>query len=107
MFRWLFLLLIFAISLHALSDIQTLKRADGLMKSKTNSDHFRAYNDYKNIYLRAIMSDDKKLKVSSLQGIVKSGNKLHIDISQYSKELSQIKEKKIIPSSKVKTNNKS
>jgi len=36
------------------------------------------------------MAEDEKLKVSALKGIVKSGKKLHIDVSQYSRELSEI-----------------
>ncbi|MBU1659240.1 N-acetylmuramoyl-L-alanine amidase [bacterium] len=88
MIRWWTLVFIFSISLHALSDSEVLKRADGFMQTGTKSDQFRAYNDYKNLYLRAIMSNDDKLRFHSLQGIVSSGRKLHIDVSQYSKELS-------------------
>ncbi len=108
MLRWWLLLLIFAISLHALSDAKVLKRADTLMQSNTKSEHFRAYNDYKNIYLRAIMADNKKLKIQALKGIVKSGNKLHIDVSKYSRELATIKSKTsyIAPKSKTIADNK-
>jgi N-acetylmuramoyl-L-alanine amidase len=108
MFRSLLLLLVFVISLSALSDNEILKRADGFMKSGIKSNHFRAYNDYKNLYLRSIMSDNKKLKLNALKGIVKSGNKLHIDISQYSQELSKLKIKsnstKKLPYTKSKIN---
>ncbi len=91
MLRCIIILLIFTLSLQAVSDSEILKRANSLMKTQNRSNQFRAYNDYKNLYLRAIMSEDEKLKYSSLQGIVKSGNKLHIDISQYSEELSSLK----------------
>jgi N-acetylmuramoyl-L-alanine amidase len=37
------------------------------------------------------MNDNEKVRVSALQGIVKSGKKLHIDISQYSDELASLK----------------
>ncbi|MCF6309660.1 MAG: N-acetylmuramoyl-L-alanine amidase [Sulfurimonas sp.] len=94
MIRSIFLLFIFALSLHALSDSKILKRADNLMKSGTQSNQFRAYNDYKNLYLRAIVDNDNRLKKNALEGIVKSGNKLHIDISKYSKELKKISLKK-------------
>ena len=93
MVRLLSLLFILVISVYAQSDSELLKRADGFMKSSSKSNHFRAYNDYKNLYLRAIMAENSKLRVSALKGIVKSGNKLHIDISQYSAELSKIKPK--------------
>ena len=55
------LLLLIAVSLHALSDTAILKRADSLLKSKSQSDQFRAYNEYKNLYLRAMMNDDESL----------------------------------------------
>ncbi|NCO01037.1 MAG: N-acetylmuramoyl-L-alanine amidase [Epsilonproteobacteria bacterium] len=91
MIRLLLSLFLVALSVHALSDSEILKRADAFMQTNSKSDQFRAYNDYKNLYLRAIMSDDTNLRVSSLQGIVKSGNKLHIDVSQYSDELLNMK----------------
>lgn len=91
MFRTLLVLLAFTVSILALSDSETLKRADGFMKTSNKSNQFRAYNDYKNLYLRALMNEDNKLKMSALQGIVSSGRKLHIDVSQYSQELMKSK----------------
>ena len=83
-----FLLFLFlVVSLSALENKDILERANAFMKSSTKSNHFRAYNDYKNLYLRAIMQDDIKLRVSSLRGIVKSGTKLSIDIDEYKLEL--------------------
>jgi len=103
MLRWWLLVLIFAINLHALSDVQVLKRADLFMKNGTKSEYFRAYNDYKNIYIKSIMSDNKKLKIQALKGIVKSGNKLHIDVSKYSRELRSLKVKSSYIPPKSKT----
>lgn len=91
MFRLILLVLIFALSLHALSDAEIIKRANTFMKSSNKSKHFRAYNDYKNLYLRSIMSDNDKLRATALKGIISSGNKLHIDISVYSTELRELK----------------
>ncbi len=107
MIRSLFLLLAFVVSLSALSDREILKRADGFMKTSNKSDQFRAYNDYKNLYLRALMDEDDKLRLNALNGIVTSGRKLHIDVSQYSKELSKIKPKTSHKTSKSKSNPKS
>ena len=112
MIRLIFLLFIFVLSLHALSDSEILKRADNLMKTGTQSNEFRAYNDYKNLYLRAIMNDNNNLKKNALKGIVKSGNKLHIDISKYSKELKKIPSKQTyskpsVTLKKLKPNKKS
>ncbi len=102
MFRLLILFFIFVISLHALSDSEVLKRANNFMKTNTKSNQFRAYNDYKNLYLRSMMSEDEKLQISALKGIVKSGTKLHIDVSQYSKELAELKPKSVYKAKKQK-----
>ncbi len=109
MFRQLILLLLLVLSLHAASDSSILNRANKLVNSKSQSDQFRAYNDYKNLYLRAMMNDDYKLKKSALKGIVKSGTKLHIDVKSYKAELNKpvykkkkIKKKKSKPKKVVK-----
>jgi len=89
MFRLFVTLLVFTLSLHAIGDKELLSRAHSFLKSKSKTNQFRAYNDYKNLYLRALMSEDKTLRVSSLKGIVRSGVKLHIDVTQYSTELNK------------------
>ena len=93
MLRSLVVFLLFTLSLSALSNSEILKRANSFVNSSSKSNQFRAYNDYKNLYLRALMNEDKKLKLKALVGIVKSGDKLHIDISQYSDELTSLKPK--------------
>jgi len=107
MLRSLFLLLAFVISLSALSDNEILKRANGFMKTSNKSDQFRAYNDYKNLYLRALMNDNEKLRSNALSGIVASGRKLHIDVSQYSRELIKSKPKTSYRAPTPKANPKS
>ncbi|MDB2562597.1 N-acetylmuramoyl-L-alanine amidase [Sulfurimonas sp.] len=97
MLRQLFLFLLLVVSLSALSNDDILKRANGFINSSSKSNHFRAYNDYKNLYLRSIMLDDARLRVKSLKGIVKSGKKLHIDVSEYSSELSSLNTEKLKP----------
>ncbi|MCW8838267.1 MAG: N-acetylmuramoyl-L-alanine amidase [Thiovulaceae bacterium] len=94
MIRNLVVLLFFVFSLYAQSDFKVLKRADAYMKTGSKSDQFRAYNDYKNIYLRSLMNSDDKLRKSSLEGIVKSGKKLHIDVKNYEDELETMASKK-------------
>jgi N-acetylmuramoyl-L-alanine amidase len=93
MLRYFFLLLIFVVSLSALSDRETLNRADKLLNSSSKSEKFRAYSDYKNLYLRSIMNDDRTLKIKSLKGIVKSAKTLNIDASQYVRELKKLEKK--------------
>jgi len=70
-----------------LSDQAILKRAANFEKSSAKSEQFRAYNDYKNLYLQALMNDKSLLRLKALKGIVRTGKKLHIDVSRYKKEL--------------------
>lgn len=72
-------------------DAETLTRAAKLLKSEDKTDTFRAYNDYKNLYLRAVMNSDDKLRYEALSGIVKSGSRLHIDVEKYRQELDRLK----------------
>ncbi|MEA1917729.1 MAG: N-acetylmuramoyl-L-alanine amidase [Campylobacterota bacterium] len=82
-----FALFLFTCSLSAKPTDETMSRADLMLKSKNKTEIFRAYNEYKNIYLRAIMNSDTKLKKRSLNGIIDAGEKLHIDVKRYKKEL--------------------
>jgi N-acetylmuramoyl-L-alanine amidase len=73
------------------ADNDTLKRAADLLKSKEKTQVFRAYNDYKNLYLQSILKNDDTLRYKALGGVVKSGNFLRIDVSEYEKELAALK----------------
>jgi len=110
MLRFLLVTFFLLVSLYAQSDSELLKRADSFLKSSSKTDQFRAYNDYKNLYLRALMDENDKLRLSALNGIVKSGRKLHIDVSQYADEQSKMTPKtsyKAPVSHANKTTNKS
>ncbi len=85
--RLIWLLLLQTFLLFAATDQEVLDRAATLTKSASKSEVFRAYNDYKNLYLRAVMNQDDTLKKQTLQGIVITGKKLRIDIEKYKKEL--------------------
>jgi len=91
MLRSFALLLLLLVSLYGQSERELLKRANKLVNSSSKSEQFRAYNDYKNLYLRALMNENKTMRIKALEGIVKSGKKLHIDVSDYAKELSSYK----------------
>jgi len=93
--RYFILFLLFTFTLlFASADYDTLKKANILVKSSSKSDQFRAYNEYKHLYLRSMVNEDEYLRVKALEGIVKSGTKLHIDVTHYSKELSRVKIRK-------------
>jgi len=85
--------LIIAFSEAAVNYNDTLKRADKLLKSSNKTEIFRAYNDYKNLYLHAVINKDDHLLYRSLAGIVKSGKTLHIDVTKYSREFSGMKQR--------------
>lgn len=88
MFKLFLLSFLFFISLEAsATSSELLKRANSYMKSSSTSDTFRAYDDYKSLYLRSMVENDNSLKFEALKGIVKSGERLSIDVSKYSKEL--------------------
>ena len=87
----IFWLLIIHVLLFAADSATLLERADTLAKSPSKTEIFRAYNDYKNVYLRAVMDGDESSKRRALKGIVITGKKLHIDVSKYKNELVQLK----------------
>lgn len=93
MLRWLLISLFLVTSLVANTN-EALKKADLLSKKEEKTSQFRAYNEYKSIYLKALISEKNSLKISALKGIIKTGNNLHIDVSKYSKELKKLKKQK-------------
>jgi N-acetylmuramoyl-L-alanine amidase len=102
MIRSFFLLLLLVVSLVAQSNQQLLKRADKFSHSSSKTDQFRAYNDYKNLYLRALLDEDETVRLKALKGIVKSGRKLHIDISKYATELEAYSRNKRVTRQQIK-----
>jgi len=99
MIRFALLFTLFTLLLFGASkDYAILKESSHLSSSKNKSEIFRAYNNYKNLYLRSMMNEDSYLRMKSLEGIIKTGTKLHIDIDHYLKELSKIKKQKRITS---------
>jgi len=94
-----FVLAVLFLCLSVLADVNTqaLKRADLNAKSSVKSEIIRAYNDYRNIYIRALMKEDDKLCKTCLQGMIKTGKKLHIDVVEYEIKLKQLQTKKRKP----------
>jgi len=90
MIKLFFLLLSFFIASGLFANSEILKRAQKQMQSGSTSDIFRAYNDYKSLYLHSVVEDDYELKSECLDGIVKSGNKLSIDVTKYEAELKSL-----------------
>ena len=83
------LLVLFSLSLFAFSDSDVLRHAVALEKSSTSSGQSRAYDDYKKLYIKALMHNNNWLRFQSLKGIIRTGRRLHIDVSNYKKELTK------------------
>lgn len=79
-------LFFFTLNLYA-SSHAGLNRADKWLGQKNTKSILKAYHEYKNIRINAIMQDDNTLKINALKGIVKSGRLLHINVEKYRNEL--------------------
>ena len=79
-------LLLLTLSASAMS----LHEADRALGSANKSEIFRAYDTYKSTYMRAMMEGDTALQRRCLEGIVKSGKTLHIDVAAYEAKLHRL-----------------
>lgn len=80
----LFFLFSFAYSYDAK---RVLTQADQWLKTKQTAKVLKAYHSYKNVRINAIMSSNKRTQATALQGVLKAGKLLHIDVSRYKKEM--------------------
>lgn len=78
------------------NNAEILNRAHKNSTSSNKSHLFRAYNDYKNLYVRSIMDNDEELCDTCLNGLIKTGKKLRIDVIEYEKELKSRQQKKTL-----------
>lgn len=95
--RFVLGVILFCLTLLADVNTEALKRADANSKSSDKSEIIRAYNDYRNIYIRALMKEDDKLCKTCLTGLIKTGKKLHIDVVEYESKLKKLQRKKTKP----------
>lgn len=77
------------------SNAEILQRAHKNSNSSDKSEIYRAYNDYKNLYVRSIMDGDDELCKTCLSGLIKTGKKLHIDVIDYEDALKRRNLKKV------------
>ncbi len=69
-----------------------LEQAQKQLNSKQTQTLQKAYQTYKNIRINAIMQSDTALQKEALEGIIKAGKLLHVDITSYSQELTQLQD---------------
>ncbi len=65
----------------------SLSEAERSLRSKNKSEIFRAYDTFKSAYLSASLKGDNTQTRRALNGIVATGNRLHIDVSSYKSKL--------------------
>jgi N-acetylmuramoyl-L-alanine amidase len=94
LFKILTFVILFTLSSLA-SDANDLRRANNWLNQKDTKTILKAYHEFKNIRINAIMQDDKGLKTKALKGIIRAGKLLHMNILKYEKELYAIDGKKV------------
>ena len=99
--------IIFILCFNILStNTQTLKMAEKWGKSYNKTLLDKSYVNYKILYLRARLNNDKELERKSLKGIIHIGGKLSKNIVQYENKLNDLEPKKIKEKKLVKTDKK-
>jgi len=88
--RIFFILFITFISLSASENVR-LESAKKALASSDEIEQFRGYNEFKTIYLRAVLDKNSAVANEALEGIVEGGEKLGIDVSKYQTDLAKIK----------------
>ncbi|MDP3120931.1 MAG: N-acetylmuramoyl-L-alanine amidase [Sulfuricurvum sp.] len=85
-----FVLLLFSLNVIAADDVSRLDAAKKALQSNDEIEQFRGYNECKTIYLRANLNKNTDLARDALNGIVKGGETLGIDVSKYKTELAKL-----------------
>lgn len=89
--------LLLSLNLVAADDATRLEAAKKALQSSDEIEQFRAYNEYKTIYLRANASKNTALARDALVGIVKGGDILGIDVAKYKVDLAKLQPPVIAP----------
>ncbi len=86
------LIALLALFLYAeANDNVRLESAKRSLQSSDEIEQFRGYNEFKTIYLRAVLDKNSALASEALVGIVSGGEKLGIDVSKYQADLAKLK----------------
>ncbi len=91
LFRILFILLGMIALLGAATLTERLESAKKALESSDEIEQFRGYNEYKTLYLKAMLDKNNSLASEALDGIVRGGEKLGIDVKKYQADLAKSK----------------
>lgn len=89
--RILFLSFLLFTSVMGGNENARLESAKKALLSSDEIEQFRGYNEFKTIYLRAILDKNTTLANEALEGIVTAGEKLGVDVSKYQADLAKVK----------------
>ncbi len=88
--KFLFIVLVVvSVGLGATLEESRLEKAQKAFQSSDENEQFRGYNECKALYTKALSLKNTSLIISSLEGIIKGGELLHIDVTKYKTELSK------------------
>jgi N-acetylmuramoyl-L-alanine amidase len=99
--RILLALLLMMTTLMGVNLSERLDSAKKALESNDEIEQFRGYNEFKTLYLRAMLDKNSTLAHDALEGVVEGGVKLGIDVSKYQADLAKINAKS--PDSAPKT----
>lgn len=85
-----FVILLFSLTVFGADDISRLESAKKALASSDEIEQFRGYNDCKTIYLRASLNKNSTLAREALEGVIKGGELLGIDVGKYKADLAQL-----------------
>lgn len=88
--RYFFTFLFTLSLLIAATDSERLESAKVSLNSSDEIEQFRGYNECKTLYTKAISSKNNTLAKESLEGIIKGGELLKIDVTRYKAELTKL-----------------
>jgi len=78
-------------------DTDRLESAKKALASSDEIEQFRGYNEFKTLYLRAILDKNTPVAQEALEGIVQGGEKLGIDVRKYQADLAKLKKNAPLP----------
>ncbi|MDD2828898.1 MAG: N-acetylmuramoyl-L-alanine amidase [Sulfuricurvum sp.] len=92
-----FLSLIVCVSLLlGATDSERLESAQKALNSSDEIEQFRGYNEFKTLYTKSLSTKNSAMTKETLEGIIKGGEILKIDVTRYKTELSKLAPQEIV-----------
>lgn len=88
--RFLILAFLLIAPLMGANETARLESAKKALQSSDEIEQFRGYNEYKTIYLRSMLEKNTVLAREALEGVVRGGKQLGVDVSKYEADLAKM-----------------